>query len=119
MMNKDSQTAAMTEEQARRVAFETGNASYQEYQARIHELETQLSERDTSLRRARAESALQKAGLSAELADLIDCSNDDSIDAAFETIRHAGLGKWEAPPTPGMVESEAEDNIIRAAMELD
>ena len=122
MISKDLQKAELEAEQARREAFETGNASYQEYLARIAELEAQVKNQDTELRRARVESVLRGAGLSPTLVDLIDCTDEDKIDAAMETFRHAGLGKWEDPPTLKQQEEQqekiAEEELIRTAMEL-
>lgn len=123
MISKDLEAENAAAEQARREAFETGNASYMEYQARIAELEAQVRNQDTALRRARAESVLQGAGLSPTLADLIDCTNDENVDAAMETFRHAGLGKWEDPPAQEQdkqqQEKAAQEALMRAAMELD
>lgn len=122
MQNMDLEKENAVKEQARREAFETGNASYQEYLTRIAELEAQIENQNTALRRAHAESTLQGAGLSPALADLIDCTDDAKVDAAMETFRHAGLGKWEDPPTPGQREEQqeraAEKELMRIAMEL-
>lgn len=85
------------------------------YKNRSEELEESNAKNGETNRRENLKNYLKENGQNPVLADLVDCTNDDSVDTAIEILFTAGL-----LPENNNKKSKtgAESKLIRAAMEM-